>query len=192
MKKEDLIAQGLTEEQAKFVMTEHGKTVTTLNAQIDTLKQSETDLKTQNTKHEQDLATLKKDNADNEALQKRITDLETENTTQKTEHEAALTAIQRESALTALLSDSKVKNAKAVSALLDQEKIIFKDGELSGAKEQIEALQKSDGYLFELGSRQSGYDPVGGGNHNPDESGSFGKEVAESVVPEIKKNSYFS
>lgn len=192
MKKEDLIAQGLTEEQAKFVMTEHGKTVTTLNAQIDTLKQSETDLKTQNTKHEQDLATLKKDNADNEALQKRIADLETENTTQKTEHEAALTAIQRESALTALLSDSKVKNAKAVSALLDQEKIIFKDGELSGAKEQIEALQKSDGYLFELGSRQSGYDPVGGGNHNPDESGSLGKEVAESVVPEIKKNSYFS
>ena len=192
MKKEDLIAQGLTEEQAKFVMTEHGKTVTTLNAQIDTLKQSETDLKTQNTKHEQDLATLKKDNADNEALQKRITELETENTTQKTEHEAALTAIQRESALTALLSESKVKNAKAVSALLDQEKIIFKDGELSGAKEQLEALQKSDGYLFDLGSRPSGYDPAGGGNSNPDESGSLGKEVAESVVPEIKKNSYFS
>ena len=33
MKKEDLIEQGLTEDQAKFVMAEHGKTVTTLNSQ---------------------------------------------------------------------------------------------------------------------------------------------------------------
>lgn len=41
MKKEDLIALGLTEDQAKSVMTEHGKTVTTLNAQITTLQASE-------------------------------------------------------------------------------------------------------------------------------------------------------
>ncbi len=51
MKKEDLIALGLSEEQAKSVMTEHGRTVTTLNAQISTLQASEKELQSQAAKH---------------------------------------------------------------------------------------------------------------------------------------------
>lgn len=49
-----------------------------------------------------------------------------------------------------------------MSALLDPDKIIFKDGELSGVKEQIEALKQSDAYLFDLGTKQKGYEPAGG------------------------------
>lgn len=162
MKKEDLIAQGLTEEQAKYVMAEHGKTVTTLNSQVATLQQSETDLKSQLSSRDKDLAKLQKDNKDNEELKTQIDTLKNQYKDLEKTSAENLTKIQRESALSALLSESKVKNPKAVAALLDNDTIVFKDGQLSGAKEQIEALQKSDAYLFDLGTKQGAYNPPAG------------------------------
>lgn len=162
MKKEDLIAQGLTEEQAKYVMAEHGKTVTTLNSQVATLQQSETDLKSQLSSRDKDLAKLQKDNKDNEELKTQIDTLKTQYKDLEKTSAENLTKIQRESALNTLLTESKVKNPKAVAALLDNDTIVFKDGQLSGAKEQIEALQKSDAYLFDLGTKQGAYNPTGG------------------------------
>ena len=162
MKKEDLIAQGLTEEQAKYVMAEHGKTVTTLNSQVATLQQSETDLKSQLSSRDKDLAKMQKDNKDNEELKTQIDTLKNQYKDLEKTSAENLTKIQRESALSALLSESKVKNPKAVAALLDNDTIVFKDGQLSGAKEQIEALQKSDAYLFDLGTKQGAYNPPAG------------------------------
>ncbi|ELS0476240.1 TPA: hypothetical protein IUT93_000475 [Enterococcus faecalis] len=162
MKKEDLIEQGLTEDQAKFVMAEHGKTVTTLNSQITTLQQSETELKNQVNKRDADLKKIQKDNSDNDALKQQIKDLQKENSDQEAKYQEQLVALQKTTALNALLSESKAKNPKAVAALLDNEKIIFKDGELSGVKEQIEELKKSDAYLFDLGTKPSGYNPTAG------------------------------
>lgn len=46
------------------------------------------------------------------------------------------------------LKDAGVKNAKAVNGLLEHEKIVLKDGKLDGLDSQLEALRKSDGYLF--------------------------------------------
>lgn len=162
MKKEDLIALGLTEEQAKSVMAAHGKTVTVLNSQVSALQASEEELKTQNAKHTKDLEELQKNSGKNETLAQQIKDLQEENEANALKYQESLVAVQRDSALNNLLSESKVKNAKAVSALLDPDKIIFKDGELSGVKEQIEALKQSDAYLFDLGTKQKGYEPAGG------------------------------
>ena len=170
MTKEDLIAQGLTEEQAKYVMAEHGKSVTTLKAQIDTLKQSETELKNQVTKHTADLKKLQKDNGDNEELKSQIKQLQKENADQETKYQESLVAIQRDSALNALLSETKAKNPKAVAALLDNDTISFKDGQLIGAREQLEALQKSDAYLFDLGKKPGGYNPPAGSSAETYES----------------------
>ncbi|MDR0027157.1 phage scaffolding protein [Enterococcus faecalis] len=162
MKKEDLIEQGLTEDQAKFVMAEHGKIVTTLNSQITTLQQSETELKNQVNKRDADLKKLQKDNSDNDALKQQIKDLQKENSEQEEKYQEQLISFQKSAALNALLSESKAKNPKAVTALLDDEKIIFKDGELSGVQEQIEALKESDSYLFDLGTKQGSYNPSSG------------------------------
>lgn len=162
MKKEDLIALGLTEDQAKSVMTEHGKTVTTLNAQITTLQASEKELQTQALKHASDLKALQKNTGDNDELKQQIKDLQKENSDNETKYQESLTAIQRDSALNEALTTAKVKNSKAVAALLDNDKIIFKDGQLSGVTEQIEALKKSDAYLFDLGKRQGSYKPSAG------------------------------
>lgn len=75
MKKEDLIALGLTEEQAKSVMAAHGKTVTVLNSQVSALQASEEELKTQNAKHTKDLEELQKNSGKNETLAQQIKDL---------------------------------------------------------------------------------------------------------------------
>lgn len=161
MKREKLKEIGLTEEQTEAVMAAYGQSVQSLNSQITTLQQSETDLKEQISKHVADLKKLQKDNSDNEELKNQIKQLQKEHAEQEAKYQESLIAVQRDAALTSLLHEVKAKNPKAVSALLDQEKIIFKDGELSGVKEQLEALQESDGYLFESG-KPSGYQPNGG------------------------------
>lgn len=162
MKREELKKLGLSDEQVEAVIAAHGQTVQSLNDQINTLQQSETDLQSQLTSRDKDLKKLQKDNGDNEALKTQISDLQQQYKDLEKSSAEKLVAIQRDSALSALLTEAKVKNPKAVAALLDQEKIVFKDGELSGAKEQVEALQKSDSYLFDLGKKQGGYNPPAG------------------------------
>ena len=162
MKREELKKFGLSDEQVDAVMAQHGQTVQSLNTQIATLQQSETELKNQVSKNAEDLKKLQKDNSDNEELKKQLKELQKENAAQEEKYQESLTKVQRDSALSALLAEAKVKNPKAVAALLDDEKIVFKDGELSGAKEQIESLQKSDAYLFDLGTKQGGYNPPAG------------------------------
>lgn len=162
MKREELKKLGLSDEQVDVVMAQHGQTVQSLNTQIATLQQSETELKNQVSKNAEDLKKLQKDNSDNEELKKQLKELQKENAAQEEKYQESLAKVQRDSALSALLAEAKVKNPKAVAALLDDEKIVFKDGELSGAKEQIESLQKSDAYLFDLGTKQGGYNPSAG------------------------------
>ena len=162
MKKEDLIALGLSEEQAKSVMTEHGKTVTTLNAQISTLQASEKELQSQTAKHAEDLKVLQKNAGTSEELKRQIKQLQKENSDKEQQYQQELIDIQRNSALNQVLTESKVKNVKAVAALLDNDAITFKDGQLIGAKEQLESLVKTDAYLFDLGTKPGPYNPAGG------------------------------
>lgn len=162
MKKEDLIALGLSEEQAKSVMTEHGRTVTTLNAQISTLQASEKELQSQAAKHAEDLKVLQKNAGTSEELKQQIKQLQKENSDKEQQYQQELIDIQRNSALNQVLMESKVKNVKAVAALLDNDAITFKDGQLIGAKEQLESLIKTDTYLFDLGTKPGSYNPAGG------------------------------
>lgn len=162
MKKEDLLALSIDEDTAKKIMEMHGATVTKSKAEVDEKSATIADLQSQLASRDKDLKKLQKDNGDNEALKTQISELQQQYKDLEKSSAEKLVAIQRDSALTSLLSEAKVKNPKAVAALLDQEKIVFKDGELSGAKEQIESLQKSDSYLFDLGKKQGGYNPPAG------------------------------
>lgn len=162
MKKEELIELGLSEEQAKTVMAEHGRTVTTLNAQISTLQASEKELQSQAAKHAEDLKVLQKNAGTSEELKQQIKQLQKENSDKEQQYQQELIDIQRNSALNQVLTESKVKNVKAVAALLDNDAITFKDGQLIGAKEQLEKLMKTDTYLFDLGTKPGSYNPAGG------------------------------
>lgn len=162
MKREDLKKLGLEDEAIESVMKLHGQTVNGLQEQVTALQASEANLKSQNEKHEKDLKTLQKDNDDNETLKQTIKDLQKQNADAKAEFEQQLVGMQRDSAIEKALATSGAKNTKAVKALLDADKIVFKDGELSGLAEQLEAYKQSDPYMFDLGTKPEGYEPAGG------------------------------
>lgn len=162
MKREDLKKLGLEDEAIESVMKLHGQTVNGLQEQVTALQASEANLKSQNEKHEKDLKTLQKDNDDNETLKQTIKDLQKQNADAKAGYEQQLVGMQRDSAIEKALATSGAKNTKAVKALLDADKIVFKDGELSGLAEQLEAYKQSDPYMFDLGKKPEGYEPAGG------------------------------
>lgn len=167
MKREDLKKLGLEDEAIESVMKLHGQTVNGLQEQVTTLQASEANLKSQNEKHEKDLKTLQKDNDDNETLKQTIKDLQKQNADAKAGYEKQLVGMQRDSAIEKALATSGAKNTKAVKALLDADKIVFKDGELSGLAEQLEAYKQSDPYMFDLGTKPDGYEPAGGSPAKP-------------------------
>lgn len=162
MKRDDLKKLGLEDEAIESVMKLHGQTVNGLQEQVTALQASEANLKSQNEKHEKDLKTLQKDNDDNETLKQTIKDLQKQNADAKAGYEQQLVGMQRDSAIEKALAASGAKNTKAVKALLDADKIVFKDGELSGLAEQLEAYKQSDPYMFDLGTKPEGYEPAGG------------------------------
>lgn len=57
---------------------------------------------------------------------------------------------EKNTAINQAISNAKGKNAKAILALVDSEKITYKDGKLDGLEDQLKELQKSDAYLFDV------------------------------------------
>ena len=60
---------------------------------------------------------------------------------------------EKNTAISQAISTAKGKNEKAILALLDSEKITFKDGKLEGLEDQLKELQKSDSYLFDAAEK---------------------------------------
>lgn len=56
---------------------------------------------------------------------------------------------EKNTAINQAISNAKGKNAKAILALVDNDKITYKDGKLEGLEDQLKELQKSDAYLFD-------------------------------------------
>lgn len=155
MNKEELIAMGLTEEQAKKVMDSlDGNFVTKtrfneINEENKTLKKSVSD-------RDKQLEDLKKSSGDNAALQQQISDLQKQNADQQKAHDEELAKLKLDNAVEIALSGAKAKNGKAVKAMLDMSKVkLGEDGKLSGFDEQIEALKKSDSYMFDVQQQQT-------------------------------------
>ena len=165
MNKEDLIAMGLTEEQAKKVMDSlDGNFVTKVrfnevNEENKTLKKSVSD-------RDKQLEDLKKSSGDNAAMQQQISELQKQNADQQKAHDEELAKLKLDNAIEISLSGAKAKNGKAVKAMLDMSKVkLGEDGKLSGFDEQIEALKKSDSYMFDVEQQSqqqfTGFQPGG-------------------------------
>jgi len=147
MKKEDLVALGLTPEQADSVITGFGTMVP--KSRLDEKIQEAKGYKSQLDARDKQLAELEPKAAGNEALLQQIQKLKDDNKNAQTEYEKKLAETQRTFALDSALSGAKVKNLKAVKALLDADKIELDGDKLTGLEEQLEALKTSDAYLFE-------------------------------------------
>jgi hypothetical protein len=153
MTKEQLIAMGLTEEQAEKVMESlNGAFVT--KKRFDELNETKKQLDKDIAARDKQLEDLKK--VDAAGLQAEIEKLQGQNKADKEAYDAQLKQLQLDSAVEKALTGANAKNIKAVKALLELgDAALDADGSIKGLGEQLKKLQESEDtkFLFNVESK---------------------------------------
>ena len=140
MTKEELKALGLNDEQIEKVAEDYGKNYvpkSQFNQKNEELKQAKESLTTM----QSDIEALKKANADNAELSKQIDELNAAQLKREEEYTAQIQKMELDRIVERTLLSSKVKNAKAVRALLDLEDAKVKDGTIKGLDDHLTKLK---------------------------------------------------
>lgn len=148
MKKEDLIELGIDEDVAKSVMVLHGKTVTGLKTQINTIQSERDQFEEQLSSNQTELNTLKESAKGNEELTKQLEELQTKYDSAKSDSDSKLAKQQKDFAIRLALKDVNPLDEDIVLGQLNTETIQVIDGGLQGFKEQLETLQENKSFLF--------------------------------------------
>ncbi len=131
------------------------------NEAAEAKKKLETDIQERDKQLEQ----LKQAAGNSEELKAQIEQLQAENQKAAEEWQAKMAQMRLDFAIEKALAAAKAKNAKAVKALLDLEKVKLDGEQLLGLEDQLKALQQSDPYLFgDSGKVGSGTNPPGVGD----------------------------
>lgn len=173
MNKEELLSLGLTEEQADKVLAE-------MSGLQKTVKE-----------RDKQLEELKKASGDNAELRSQIEALQQQNAEQQKAHKAEMAQLRLDNAIDNALAAAGAKNLKAVRALLDLDKLqLGEDGKLQGWPEQLEALQKSDGYLFAAAQQPAfrGFQPGAASDGRPGGNLEPAKMNYEELCAYIEQN----
>ena len=149
MKREELTALGLTEEQVNSVMASHGKTVSTLNGTISELTAERDGLKEQVTTNQKELDTLKESAKGNAELTAQLTELQDKLNQSQSDAETKLAEQKKDFAIQLALKEASALDDSIVLGLLDRETIKVTDDGLQGFKEQVDALKESKAFLFQ-------------------------------------------
>lgn len=149
---------GLEKEQVDKILDENSQDIgkakgdlEKVQADLATAQQEVTTLKVQVADRDGQLETLKNSTGDVEAMKQQIATLQADNKAKDDAHAAEIKQLKIDAAIESALTGAKAKNNTAVKALLkDLDKAeLGEDGTIKGLAEQIEALQKSDAYLFD-------------------------------------------
>lgn len=172
MNREFLKGLGLEDEAIDKIMKEHGQTVNGLKEKAnktETLEGQIEDYKQQLVDRDKQLDELSKKAKGNEELTAQIDELKQQNKATKNEYEQKLQEQAFEHKLESTLSSAKVKNVKAVKALLDLDSVKLDGDKLLGLDDQLESLKEKESYLFEPETKPGFPRMVAGGN--PDGGG---------------------
>lgn len=137
----DDLEDKITKELPKYfkpasVFNETNEKLKNANAEIETLKASQVNIQTEYENYKKGSISQ----ADYEAKRKEIED----------NSKAEIEKVRLESKIDLAINNAKAKNVKSVKANLNLEKIKLDGDKLLGFDDQIEALKKSDEYLFEI------------------------------------------
>lgn len=202
MTKEQLLAAGLTEEQATNILKLHKEAIDGQYVAKHRFDEVNGELKTakeQVTERDKQITDLKKFEGDTKALQEKIIALETDNATKDKEYQSKLNQERKMNAVKlALLEDESGKphDADMVMSLFNLEQITIDEttGKITGGfKEQHENIRKEKAFLFntkeEPGTdplKKPGWKPAGDppadgdkGGKGGDPSVSYGKSLAQ-------------
>ena len=116
--------------------------------------------------------------ADYEAKKKEIED----------NSKAEIEKVRLESKIDLAINNAKAKNVKSVKANLDLEKIKLDGDKLLGFDDQIEALKKSDAYLFDIDNPINKGVENNGGNPRKNE----GETLDDDELDKLSDEEYFA
>lgn len=203
MTREQLLAAGLTEEQATNILKLHKEAIDGNYVPKHRFDEVNTELKTtkeQVIERDKQITELKKFEGDSKALQEKISELEAANAAKDKEYKANLALERKKNAIKlALLEDENGKpyDVDMVMGLFNLEQIVIDEatGKISsGFKEQNDAIRKEKAFLFSpkedankggdgkpAGWKPAGTPPADGnkGGGGADPSVSFGKSLAQ-------------
>ena len=153
MRKEEFVKLGIDEETAKKLETASQEELKGYvpKTRFDEVNNAKNTAEALVKERDGQLETLKNSTGDVEAMKKQIEDLQKANNEAAKAHAAEIKQLKIDNAIESALTGAKAKNNIAVKALLkDLDKAeLADDGTVKGLAEQIQALQKSDAYLFE-------------------------------------------
>lgn len=155
MKKEFLEGMGLSKEQVDSIMAENSKDVEAAKGELD---QTRTEL-------EQAKFQLQEANAtidgfkDYDQVKSQVEEYKNKYEQSVTEYEAKIADMQFGTTLEAAITAAGGRNAKAIKALLDVDKLKTSKDQTADIKTAIEACQKENEYLF--GASEPIRNPVG-------------------------------
>lgn len=163
---EQLMKQGLSEEQAKSVLSLYEENLKgyVAKSKFDELNTAKTQLETQVADREKQLKELKTKVGDNEELKTKIEAMEKENKAQKEQYENAIKELKLDTEIRTKLADTKYPDLLANK--IDKSKLsIHADGTVVGIDEQITVLKDNYKELFQ--KTVSGVEPSKQGNPTP-------------------------
>lgn len=151
MKKEDLVAMGLTEELAEKVAKASSDELKGFipKSRFDELNAEKKNLESSLADRDKQLADLKKEAGNSDELNQKIADLIKDNAEAKKAHEAEIMQLKIDNAVESALRESGALNTKTVKVLLDLDKAeLSDDGTIKGLVDQIEKLKGADDSKF--------------------------------------------
>lgn len=148
MKKEELQALGLDEEQVAGIFKLNGLDIEDLkskhNALETQLDQAREELKERDTQ----LENLKANAGNSEELQARIKELQEDNANKAKEFEEKLHETQFNSELEKALLQANVRDINIARAAFNLDDISLEEGKLKGFDEQLNTIKENHAYLF--------------------------------------------
>ena len=148
MKREDLKALGLADDAIDNIMALHGKDIEAHKTKVLASESQINTLTAQVSEANKQIEGFK--SLDVDSIKKAADEWKTKATQAEQTAAAQLQALKFDHALESALAGAKVKNTKAVQALLSKDALKFNeaDGSIIGLKEQIEKIKSENDYLF--------------------------------------------
>ncbi len=149
MERDFLKKLGIDDDAVKKIILQYGKDIRSYEDKLNENKTTIDGLNEQLSQRDIQLKDLGTKAEDNEKLKERVEEYKAKNAELSKEWQGKLDAQSKNFAISNSLRDAGAKNSKAVSALLDLDKVSLDDkGKLTGLDDQLAALKKSDSYLF--------------------------------------------
>ena len=164
MKRKFLEDLGLEKEVIDKIMNENGADIEAEKAKTTEVNTKLEDATKQLEEANNTIKDLKKNNLDNEELQKKVTDYEKQIEEQKEKHNTEIIKLGRESINNELLLKYKAKNNKAVMALIGEIEAEDNDTYRELLDSKLKATSEADDTRFMFGDLkvETRYNPVAG------------------------------